>query len=114
MTTVTTVTATAPPKPRAERRAVLGLRSAGLYAVVQVFEVNLPSWPLDGSWYFNPLAWQLIFALGVFVGRRAKSGGIGYDRRLYALCLAVVVSSAFVATDGDRDLGSPGYSIFVV
>ncbi|MEU6197135.1 ABC transporter permease [Streptomyces sp. NPDC047061] len=44
MTTVTTVTATAPPKPRAERRAVLGLRSAGLYTVSVL--VGLGVWQL--------------------------------------------------------------------
>jgi hypothetical protein len=74
--------------------------SASLYAVVRAFELNLPSWPLDGGWYFNPLAWQLIFAIGVFVGRRLKTGGIGYDRRAFALCLTVVAASAVVTTDG--------------
>lgn len=74
--------------------------SAALYAVARVFHVNLPSWPLEDSWFFNPLAWQLIFAIGLFVGRRARNGGIAYDRRLYAACLAVVVAAAIVATDG--------------
>jgi hypothetical protein len=59
----------------------------------------VPSWPLDGGWYFNPLAWQFIFAIGLFVGRRVKSG-IAYDRRLFALCLVVVAASGFVVTDG--------------
>jgi hypothetical protein len=74
--------------------------SATLYGVARVFELNVPSWPLDGGWYFNPLAWQLIFAIGLFVGRRIKSGGIAYDRRLFALCLVVVAASGFVVTDG--------------
>ena len=76
------------------------LASAALYATVRAFEINLPTWPLDGGWYFNPFAWQFIFAIGVFVGRRIKGGGIGYDRRLFALCLTVVAASAFAATDG--------------
>jgi hypothetical protein len=74
--------------------------SATLYGVARVFELNVPSWPLDGGWYFNPLAWQFIFAIGLFVGRRVKSGGIAYDRRLFALCLVVVAASGFVVTDG--------------
>ncbi|HML15128.1 MAG TPA: OpgC domain-containing protein [Xanthobacteraceae bacterium] len=74
--------------------------SATFYAVVRVFEVNMPTWPLDGGWYFNPLAWQLLFAIGIFVGRRVRRGGIGYDRRLFALCLAIVVGAAFAVTDG--------------
>jgi hypothetical protein len=76
--------------------------SVVLYAVTRLFDLNLPNWPLDGGWYFNPLAWQLIFALGIFVGRRIKTGGIGYDRRLFALSLLTIVASAFVATNGFR------------
>jgi hypothetical protein len=74
--------------------------SATLYAVARMLELNVPSWPLDGGWYFNPLAWQFIFAIGLFVGRRVKSGGIAYDRRLFALCLVAVAASGFVVTDG--------------
>jgi hypothetical protein len=76
------------------------LVSAALYASVRMFEINLPNWPLNGGWYFNPLAWQLIFAIGLFVGRRIKSGGISYDRTLFLLCLVVVVVSCLAATDG--------------
>jgi hypothetical protein len=74
--------------------------SASLYALARAFALNLPTWPLEGGWYFNPLAWQLIFAIGLFVGRRARSGGIGYERRVFAACLALVVASGIVATDG--------------
>jgi hypothetical protein len=76
------------------------LASGLLYLVARVFELNLPSWPLDGGWYFNPLAWQFIFAIGLFVGRRLRSGGIPFDRRLFALCLAVLAASFAVLTDG--------------
>src|SRR5262249_27368028 len=61
------------------------LVSAALYAAVRMFEINLPNWPLPGGWYFNPFAWQLIFAIGLFVGRRIKGGGISYDRTLFVL-----------------------------
>jgi hypothetical protein len=74
--------------------------SVTFYAVVRWFELNMPTWPLEGGWYFNPLAWQLLFAIGIFVGRRVMTGGIGYDRRLFALCLAIVVGAAFAITDG--------------
>ena len=47
----------------------------------------------------SPLAWQLIFAIGIFAGRRFKSGGIAYDVRLFAACLAVVAIAAVVRTD---------------
>jgi hypothetical protein len=74
--------------------------SAALYAVTRVFELNMPTWPLEGGWYFNPLAWQFLFAIGFFVGRRVRTGGIGYNRHLFAVCLAIVVGGAVAVTDG--------------
>src|SRR5258705_11435074 len=65
----------------------------------RVFSLNLRTWTLEGSWFFNPIAWQLLFAIGLFAGRRLKRDGIGYDARLYAVSLAVVVLAAVVRTD---------------
>jgi hypothetical protein len=76
------------------------LMSGLIYLAARVFELNLPSWPLDGGWYFNPLAWQFIFAIGLFAGRRLRSGGIPFDRRLFALSLAVLAGSSAVLADG--------------
>ena len=74
--------------------------SALIYLAARVFELNLPSWPLDDGWFFNPLAWQLIFAIGLFVGRRLPNGGIRYDLRLFVLCLGILAVSFVVVTDG--------------
>lgn len=38
--------------------------SAAVYGAALVFELNFPNWPGDGHWFFNPLAWQFLFALG--------------------------------------------------
>jgi hypothetical protein len=73
--------------------------SAGIYLVARAFSLNLSTWPVEGTWFFNPLAWQLIFTIGIVAGRRLKRGGIGYDARLFALCLAVVAIAAVVRTD---------------
>ncbi len=35
-----------------------------LWAACLVFEINLPSWPVEGNWFFNPLSWQFLFVLG--------------------------------------------------
>lgn len=43
--------------------------SFALYISALVFEVNLPSWPVKGQWFFNPLTWQFIFVLGYVIGR---------------------------------------------
>ena len=37
--------------------------SLALYVAARLFEWNLPSFP-DGSWYFNPFCWQLLFVFG--------------------------------------------------
>jgi hypothetical protein len=73
--------------------------SAGIYVAARAFSLNLSTWPVEGTWFFNPIAWQLIFAIGIVAGRRLKRGGIAYDARLFAACLAIVVIAAVVRTD---------------
>jgi len=73
--------------------------SAGIYLAARAFALNLSTWPVEGTWFFNPIAWQLIFAIGIFAGRRFKRGGIAYDARLFAACLAVVAIAVVVRTD---------------
>jgi len=73
--------------------------SAGIYLAARAFSLNLPTWPVAGTWLFNPIAWQLIFAIGIFAGRRLKRGGIAYDARLFAASLAIVAIAAVVRTD---------------
>ncbi len=46
---------------------LLGL-SATLYVLTRSMGWNLPSWT-GGGWYFNPLAWQLLFAIGAVLSR---------------------------------------------
>jgi hypothetical protein len=38
--------------------------SLALYVTTLAFELELPSWPAQGAWFFNPLSWQFIFMLG--------------------------------------------------
>jgi hypothetical protein len=73
--------------------------SAGIYVAARAFSLNLSTWPVEGTWFFNPFAWQLIFAIGIVAGRRLRRGGIAYDARLFALCLAVVAIGAVIRTD---------------
>jgi hypothetical protein len=44
---------------------LLGL-SFALYATARGLEFNLPSWT-GGGWFFNPLAWQLLFMMGAIL-----------------------------------------------
>ncbi len=35
-----------------------------LYGATLVLGLNLPTWPVEGTWYFSPFAWQIVFVLG--------------------------------------------------
>jgi hypothetical protein len=48
------------------RNAAVALAASFLlYLLVQAFGWNLPAWP-EGQWYFNPLAWQVLFVFGAW------------------------------------------------
>lgn len=47
--------------------------SLGLWQSVHSFNLNLPEFSGNG-WYFNPLAWQLLFTLGLLAGLRLRRG----------------------------------------
>lgn len=49
--------------------------SLAVYLVALVFRISLPSWPGEGQWFFNPLAWQLVFVLGFLMARERGVGG---------------------------------------
>ena len=43
---------------------LLMMCSTVLWALVGVTRLDLPTWPVAGGWFFDPLAWQLPLALG--------------------------------------------------
>ena len=49
--------------------ALLLPASLAIYGLTLTFGYNIPTWPLEGRWFFDPLAWQLVFVLGfLFAG----------------------------------------------
>ncbi|MBV9522544.1 MAG: OpgC domain-containing protein, partial [Alphaproteobacteria bacterium] len=44
------------------------LPSLALYAAAQIFALAVRAYPEDRLWFFNPLAWQLLFVLGAAFG----------------------------------------------
>ena len=67
------------------------LLSVVLYAAVQRFHWNLPAYP-TGTWFFNPLAWQLIFVVGAW----CAVGGGEHVSRIVRSRLAVGIAIAFL------------------
>ena len=65
-------------------RLVLSL-SLLLYTATRAFRLHLPAW--QGAWYFNPLAWQVIYIIGAASGsvlttKRYWRGGTGWPAHL--------------------------------
>ncbi len=77
---------------RASRLAAL-IMSANLYFATLIYEINVPSWPVEGYWFFNPLAWQFLLVLGfVTCGlNRSSEPFRRWARRLQPLGIAGVL-----------------------
>ena len=52
---------------------LLGL-SALLWWATNTWQINLPNHPNPAGWFFNPLAWQLNFVIGLLIGTAARQG----------------------------------------
>ena len=100
------------------RHALLGLiPSAMLYAAVQVFGWNMPGFPEGRWWFFNPFAWQFLFAIAVWLGFAHARGRplFAPPRWLAPLALAFAVVSGLIAvswTVHDLFPRIPGVGIF--
>ena len=82
-------------------RLVLPL-SLGLYATTLATGVNLPTWPVEGRWYFNPMAWQLNFVFGFVLAKPTGAGALARRYRTAALALgATILVAGLVATVRD-------------
>ncbi len=42
--------------------------SASAYVATLYTGFNLPTWPVEGRWFFNPFAWQFVFVIGYMLG----------------------------------------------
>ncbi len=73
--------------------------SVGLYAAARTFGVNLPNWPEPGGWFFNPIAWQLVFTLGLVSAILWRNGLPRPAPWLVVLSAATVVGAALIVTN---------------
>jgi len=71
--------------------------SLALYVATLIVPIPVPTWPVEGQWFFNPLAWQVVFVLGFVLAREDGFGG--FVRRhivpIRWLSLPIVAVSAY-------------------
>jgi hypothetical protein len=72
--------------------------SIALYALVQRFSWNLPAWPAN-EWFFNPLAWQVLFVFGAWYAmpNGTKAQSIARSKIALAAALLYLAFSLAVA-----------------
>src|SRR5690606_34424090 len=74
------------------------IASVVVYALAWEFDWNLPAYP-DGTWFFNPFAWQLLFVFGAWCaqGGAARMAQLLRSPVTLALCVAYL-AFAFAVT----------------
>lgn len=70
--------------------------SFALYALTRTTGLNLPSYPNDDGWFFNPFAWQLLFSIGAVLGHAAARGVVLPRPRWLAAAAALYALFAFI------------------
>ena len=80
----------------------LPLVSFLVYAWALIFGVNMPTWPVEGTWFLNPLTWQFIYVLGFLLAGPDGIGGLArrHHSSLRWLALPLVGLGAAVAITG--------------
>jgi hypothetical protein len=80
-------------------KALLPFVSFTIYAFALIFGVNLPTWPVEGTWFLNPLTWQFIYVLGFLLAGTDGIGGFARRHRsvLSRLAIPVVLLGAIIA-----------------
>ncbi|MFN4100239.1 MAG: OpgC family protein [Pararhodobacter sp.] len=53
---------------------VLAALAVTLWFAAGFWRLNLPNYPNSGGWFFNPVAWQLIFVVGLLIGLQMRRG----------------------------------------
>ncbi|PRX09324.1 UNVERIFIED_ORG: hypothetical protein BCL66_107118 [Martelella mediterranea] len=76
--------------------------SAVIWLVGRWSELKMPAYPGDWAWYFNPLCWLLLFAVGLAVGMAARRGNrlVPFSPLLYAAAVAFVIYAAWWRLSG--------------
>ncbi len=81
---------------------LLALASGATWLAAGISGVNLPRAADLDSWFFNPLAWQALFALGLAIGIRVSRGEsvVPYHPAIYAGAAGYLAFAAWWRTAG--------------
>jgi hypothetical protein len=66
-----------------------------LWVTAGTWRLNFPAFPNEGGWFFNPLAWQFLFAIGFAAGVRLREGApLPVQPWIWFTAIAYLVASA--------------------
>ncbi len=75
-------------------RALMGV-SLTIYLAANILPIDMPNFPTDDGWFFNPFAWQLLFASGIAMGvMRVRGQSVLWHPAAGALAGAYVLFAA--------------------
>ena len=83
--------------------------SIGLWIAAGLWGLDLPNFPSPGGWFLNPVAWQLLFVLGLLTGLALRQGKrlVPYHPVLIAAsALMLLVSLVWVKWPAFADAGN--------
>lgn len=74
-------------------KAALFALAAALWLAAGIWRLNLPNYPNEGGWFFNPLSWQIIFVVGLLGGLAMREGRklVPYNGWLFGTAMAYVL-----------------------
>ncbi|NEX47308.1 OpgC family protein [Pseudotabrizicola algicola] len=85
--------------------------SVALWFVVGLLRIRVPTWPQDNGWFFNPLAWQVLFVAGIVTGLAMRRHRRALPLRPWAVwlsALAVIGAALWVQVPLIADYGRHG------
>jgi len=73
--------------------------SLAVYLYALTYQVSLPAWPGEDQWFFNPLAWQLVFVMGFLMARERGVGGFARRNinRIRIVAVPILIWSALAS-----------------
>ena len=72
----------------------------GVYLAARIGDLNMPTWPMKGTWFFDPFAWQFMMAMGLCAGLVLRSRPLPRPSWLIGGATAVVAFGVASVTDG--------------